>query len=406
MNHQRIFSWSLYDFANTAFSALFVTFFFPKFVKEILGGNEFQIGLVMGLSMFFVGILVPVIGTYSDMTGRRVALIKQFTLACVICTIAVGFVPLSYALVLGGLANFFYHACLVVYNSSLQLVTKGKNIGNISGIGVAVGYLGTVASLIMAVIILQMYKNDTVFATRLMFPATAFFFLIFSLPLFIRIKDKLTKTKKNFWVQVEHARKDAFKTFKKLAHYKGVIPFLLSSFAYSNGITAAIVFLYLYAREKLGIADEQFIVIYMIFAVASAGGSFIGGRVSDRYQPKTTLIAAGIHWCVVLIMLMFPSSIFLFGVAGAIGGAAMGSIWAANRPMIIQLVPKMRIGQFFGFDELADKFSGIIGPILFGWLVVQAGYFWALASMLSFFVIGLVLLYWVPNLASTKRHAR
>ena len=60
-------------------------------------------------------------------------------------------------------------------------------------------------------------------------------------------------------------------------------------------------------------------------------------------------------------------------------------------------MPKLKIGQFFGFDELADKFSGIIGPILFGWLVVNAGYSAALFSMMIFFIIGLWLLYFVPN---------
>jgi len=198
MKKARVFSWALYDFANTAFSALFVTFFFPKYIKEILGGNEFQIGLVMGLSMFCVGILVPIIGTYADITGKKVSLIKKFTVLCVIFTFFVGFVGLEMSLILGALANFFYHACLVVYNATIPLVAKEKNFGRISGIGVAVGYMGTVGSLLMAVVILWLYKENPVTAVRYMFPATAIFFFLFSIPFFIRFKDKVKKTKKRF----------------------------------------------------------------------------------------------------------------------------------------------------------------------------------------------------------------
>ena len=71
--NKKVFSWAMYDFANTAFSALFVSFFFPLFIKKFLHGDEFQIGLVMGISMFFVAILVPFFGAFVDLTGKHKA---------------------------------------------------------------------------------------------------------------------------------------------------------------------------------------------------------------------------------------------------------------------------------------------------------------------------------------------
>ena len=115
------------------------------------------------------------------------------------------------------------------------------------------------------------------------------------------------------------------------------------------------------------------------------------------YQMFTSTIPIGLMWIVAVLMLLNPQSVFQFGVAGSIGGAMLGTIWTANRPMILRLAPRMKPGQFFGFDELADKFSGAIEPILFGWLVVSYGYTMALWSLMVFFVIGLVLLYWVPS---------
>ena len=100
----------------------------------------------------------------------------------------------------------------------------------------------------------------------------------------------------------------------------------------------------------------------------------------------------------VLVLLLFPRSYMVFLIAGIIGGAAMGAIWTANRPMLIGLAPSVRIGQFFGFTELTDKFSGVIGPIVFGALVVWSGYTLALLSLIFFFVAGILFLLRVPDI--------
>ena len=82
MRKKEVFAWSVYDLANTAFSALFVTFFFPLYIKQYLGGNEFQIGLVFGLSMLFVAVTVPFIGALTDIRKRRMSYITGFTFVC------------------------------------------------------------------------------------------------------------------------------------------------------------------------------------------------------------------------------------------------------------------------------------------------------------------------------------
>ena len=68
------------------------------------------------------------------------------------------------------------------------------------------------------------------------------------------------------------------------------------------------------------------------------------------------------------------------------------------RPLLLQIAPKKKTGQFFGFMELSDKFSGVIGPIIFGFLVVRASYSIAIISLIIFFVLGLITLQKViPN---------
>ena len=71
MDRKKVLAWILYGFAGAPVSALFVTFFWPLYIKEHLGGNELHIGLAMGLSLLAIALTVPVLGALSDAWGRR-----------------------------------------------------------------------------------------------------------------------------------------------------------------------------------------------------------------------------------------------------------------------------------------------------------------------------------------------
>ena len=144
---KKAIAWGMYDLANTIYSALFVTFFFPFYVKNYLGGTEFMVGLVFSSSMLLVGLFVPALGAVSDIVRRRMPFIVMFT---VVNCAAVALVPssgLAGALIFALIANFAYHAALNVYNAMLPDVCEGEGIGRISGIGVGMGYMGTFISL-------------------------------------------------------------------------------------------------------------------------------------------------------------------------------------------------------------------------------------------------------------------
>src|SRR3989338_8752249 len=129
----QLWSWCTYDLANTAFSALFVSFFFPLYIKEYLGGNEFHIGLVFGVSMLLVAVCVPIIGAMSDRMNKRMPFIVFFTFFCCLFTWLIMYMSLFWALIFGLLANLFYHASLGVYNALLPEVASPKERGKISG---------------------------------------------------------------------------------------------------------------------------------------------------------------------------------------------------------------------------------------------------------------------------------
>lgn len=392
MRKKEVFAWSVYDLANTAFSALFVTFFFPLYIKQYLGGNEFQIGLVFGLSMLFVAFTVPVIGALSDRLGRRMPFIILFTILCCGATYLVIYANLKWALIFGFIANFFYHAALTVYNAILPRISSKKDVGRVSGIGVSVGYIGTFLSLLMTWMILHYFGWETLSGVKAMFPATAMFFLGFSLITFFVIKDKPIKSS-SLGKDIIKSFADVKQTLVQIKKHKRLVWFLISTFMYVNAINAVIVFLYLYGRAEIGLTVKAFMGVYIIFSIAAAIGAVIFGKVTDLIGPKKTLAIAGLLWIITLFVLLGVSSFTTFLIGGILGGIALGTVWTAMRPLLLEIAPKKKEGQFFGFMELSDKFSGVIGPIIFGFLAVRIGYSWAISSLLIFFILGLAALY-------------
>ena len=109
------------------------------------------------------------------------------------------------------------------------------------------------------------------------------------------------------------------------------------------------------------------------------------------------LISAGFLWIIVIILLLKIDSLTGFTIIGSIGGIALGMISTASRPKLVELVPEKNVAEYFGFFELTDKFSGVLGPIIFGYLAVSYSYSIALISLIMFFIIGLMFLYKVPS---------
>jgi len=394
---RNIFGWSLYDMGDTAFSALFITFFFPVLIKVHLGGNELHIGLVSGVAMLLAALFVPIIGAVSDVLQKRRPFLFLFTGVCIFMTVLVPFSSLLWALVFSTLAILAYHVSLDVYDSLLVSIATKKSLGQVSGLGVAFGYVGTIVSLGIAYLILRSYGWETKIGTQLVLLTAAGFYLLFSIISLSLIQEKAVKVKISLRRAIKQGAKNTVKTLTHWKKHKTVMTFLCASLVYTDGMNTAIVFLYLFGRDSIGLSIQQFFPIFALMAVAAACGALFFGRTLDKLGPKRTLNIALMAWVAVIIVLMSVKGYSSFVFAGMLGGVGMGAVWTATRPMLIQLAPKHNVAEFFGFQGLTEKMSGIFGPVLFGLIAVNYGYTPALAMILVFFGLGLILMHWVPD---------
>lgn len=398
----KIFAWTLFDFANTSFSVIIVTVIYAKYFSNYVahGGRSIW-GLAVSISMILAAILSPPLGAISDYSRNRKRFLMLFTLLCIVSTLLMYFVKegdilLGFALFV--LANLGFEAGLVFYDSFLPNITDKKNFGRVSGYGFAMGYLGALVILVISLFIIPDTKNiNYYFYIRLTFVISAFFFLIFSLPLFIFVSENTTKhVYENKYELIKIGIKRSITTFKEIFvqnKYPSLKKFLISFFLYNDAIITIIAFSSIYASDVLKMSDAEIIYFFAIVQSTAILGAFCFGIISDHIGPKKTIIITLFIWIIVAVGSFFITSIAEFYALGFTAGIAIGSSQSCSRSLMALVVPKGREAEFFGFyDGLFGKSSAILGPLIFGIISDLLNPRYASLSLSIFFISGLILL--------------
>ncbi|MGE5439869.1 MAG: MFS transporter, partial [Bacteroidota bacterium] len=219
-NRGRIFAWTLFDFANTAFSVIIVTVIFSKYFSNyVTGGKRWLWGLAVSISMVLAAILSPPLGAIADSSRNRKRFLLIFTLLSIVCTSLMFFVgkgDILLGFVLFVLANIGFEGGLVFYDAFLPNLTEKKNFGRVSGYGFAMGYLGALAVLLIVMMLLPPQSSaEYYFYIRLSFVVAASFFFVFAIPLFFFVREpQVTLLQRENLVKKGLQR--SFSTFKAL----------------------------------------------------------------------------------------------------------------------------------------------------------------------------------------------
>ncbi|NCS90693.1 MAG: MFS transporter, partial [Ignavibacteria bacterium] len=301
-NNLKIFTWTLFDFANTSFSIIVVTFVYAVYFKKTVANNEpigdlyWSIGT--SLAMMITAVISPILGAIADYSAGKKRFLLFFTLQCVAATSLLYFVgsgEVFWGIFLFVIANIGFEAGLVFYDAFLPEITIPKNYGRVSGYGFAMGYLGSLATLAL---IFPLIQNDLI---RLTYPVSALFFLIFSLPLFLFIKDsrrKIEKPESYFAIGI----KRVWTTLTHLRQYKNLALFLLAYFFYIEGVNTVIFFSGNYAQTTLGFSTSELLVFFLTVQTTAIVGSVVLGIVADSIGQKKTIVISLFMWLITVVL--------------------------------------------------------------------------------------------------------
>ena len=372
---KKIFNFALYDFANSAFTTIIITFIFATYFAKQIAPNpvigQAYWGWTIGITGFLVAIIGPIVGSFGDKKNKIVFFVRFFSLLCILFTSLLWFAKpsqsyLFYALIIVGIANFFYELSLIFYNSLLKNISKNKNLGKSSGFGFALGYIGGIIILIISIKLfidtdflpfgLTTEESKNIRAITLL---VSIWFLIFSIPfLFFTIK-KESRAKKNYLVN--------FSDLKKLLWNKKITvlgKFLIARMLYADGLNAIIVMGGIFAVGVFNLEIKDLLKLSITMNITAFIGAFIGGIINDKYGSKIviTFSLIGLIFSSVAILFTFTSSTFFY--LAAINGLFIGPIQSASRVVITSMLNKNNQGKGFGLFATSGKLTSFLGPLL------------------------------------------
>ncbi|MBI2920670.1 MAG: MFS transporter [Planctomycetes bacterium] len=236
------------------------------------------------------------------------------------------------------------------------------------------------------------------------FIPTGILFLAFALPCMIWVRERpapnhaapgLKAAYMKVWQSLRHTQK-----------HPGVLRFLIGKYFYEDSIATVYIFMAVYASKVLKFADGEQRVFLMTATTFAMVGSFGAGFVTDRIGPKKTIMIVLAGWVVFLTAAVATTERNHFWVIGPALGVLLGSMWTSSRPLLVTLVPRESQGEFFALSELTGKMSAVMGPALWGLIILWADkagaslinqYRWAIASLVLMIIIGGAIIWKVPD---------
>ena len=371
VNKKSLYSWLLFDLANTVYAFIIPGLYFSVWLVSEKGWTDQQLGLATSTAMIIVAILGPWIGRKSDSSQGKKKILLLMTLICIISTFLLGTFSVETSVLLFIFSLIGFNLGSVVYDALLVSVSNEENRGKISGLGVAFGYTGSLIGFGVATLLQNMgYSYIEIFKS------VAILFLIFSLPAFIFIEEKITSDKK-IKINILNSITVVINSWKHSRQYEGLTRFLVGRFFYADAINTLISgLLAVYLVEEVGLtpADSQSILALAI--VVSIIGGYIFGKAADLYGPRKLILISILCWMISLSLAIIATEfdqLWLIYVTGVLGGFNIGGIFAVDRVFMTRLSPEKHLGEFYGLYSTVGRFATILGPILWGLIVNSLG---------------------------------
>lgn len=414
---REIFGWCLFDVANSSYTTIIITVAFNViFVQLIVGPDEgttnlfsrgnFLWSVIVSLSAFVGAVLSPLMGAMSDVSTKRKAFLGFSAVICSLGTAMLYFVSPG-AIFLASFLIIITHSAFALsenfISAFLPHLSTPETIGKISGWGWGLGYLGGLGSIVLCGQLVGFeFTMENFENLRLVGPLAGLFFLLFSIPTFLFVKEPQTpRTSTSLKQSIFAAYGQLLHTFTKLRHYGDLARFLLSFFFFQGGLMIVISFSALYGQQVVGISGALFTLFFVSLQITAALGSIFFGYLQDRIGALRTVNLTLVVWILTIIAIYFLEPIgkilgvtnlkILFLIIANFAGLCLGATQASVRAIIGLFSPRNQSGEFYGFWGFSGKLAAVFGVLVFGSVQTILDLRTALLACVSFFIIGLLL---------------
>ena len=383
-----MFSWALFDWANSPTPTIVITFIFaPYFARGVVGDETRGLELWswgMAVSALIIALISPLTGAIADAAGRRKPWIGAFSAITLVATALLWFAAPQAAwaipvLLLVVLVNVGFETSMVFYNAMLPDLAPPHRMGRLSGWAWGLGYGGGLACLILALAVFIMPETapfglDDVEAggVRVSALLAAAWLLVFGWPLFVFTPDR-PSARLPLATAVTRGWRRLVETARELSHHRQIVRFLLARLLYIDGLNTLFALGGIYAATTFAM-DEQDVLIFAICLNVTAGlGAVAFAWLDDWLGPRKTIVIALTCLMVCGSGILVVDGALWFWILGTVLGIFIGPVQSASRSLMARMAPPEMTGEMFGFFALSGKVTSFIGPLLVGTLTALSG---------------------------------
>jgi MFS transporter, UMF1 family len=406
-DRKAVVAWSLFDFANSSFTTLVVTFIYATYFTQAMAENE-VVGTelwsrAVTVTALAVALASPFVGAVADRGGYRKRFLLVSTVVCIGATIILYFAEpgqIALALVTFTVANIAFEMGHVFYNAFLPDIAPPGQIGRISGFGWGLGYVGGLLCLVVALLAF-VYPETPLFgfstenganirATNLLVAA---WFALFCIPTFLFVPERKSAPAVDAHGLLRGASRQLIATFHEVRRFRQVVRLLVAHLVYNDGLVTIFAFGGIYAAGTFGFTFTEITIFGIALNVAAGLGAFAFGYLDDLLGGRRTIMISLVGLFGAALLALLTTSTTMFWVAGICVGLLSGPNQSASRSLLGRFVPAGKENEFYGFFAFSGKATAFLGPLLFGLLTGAFGTQRAgLSAVLAFFFFGALIL--------------
>lgn len=373
---KKVFSWALYDWANSAYATIVLTVFFPLvfsnywFTGTGSENSTTPLGIANAVASLVIVVLALVLGAIADKGGVKKLFLFMFLSIGVVFVSALYFVSQGewlLALCIYVLAGIGFSGANIFYDALIVDISKADNFDSVSAFGYALGYLGGGLALVVAIVLSTFPTafgfDSTSQAMLASFVMVGLWWAGFSIPLFRQVAETRADRVIGFSRVVKSGLGQLMATFKEVRQLKVVLLFLLAYWFYIDGV-ATMIRMSMNYGVRMGFDQMSLVQALLVTQFVGFPAAIIYGKLGEKFGTKL-----GLYFAIVVYMLVTGYAYFMDEVAefytlAIVVGLVQGGIQSLSRSFYARIIPKSKSAEFFGFFNMMGKFAAVLGPLL------------------------------------------
>jgi UMF1 family MFS transporter len=421
LGRQDVRAWAMYDWANSAFQTTIIAAIFPIYFHDVIAGGlpeaeaTSRFAWATTIAIVIVALVAPLLGAIADYAAMKKKMLAAFLGLGVTSTLAMYSLTRGdwmLALVLFVAGNVGVAGSVVFYESLLPHLVGERDLDRVSSAGYALGYLG--GGVLLAINLLMIQRPglfgipDAGMAVRLSLATVGIWWLVFSIPLFLRVPEPLATREPDEQPGASMFRtglQRLFETFRELRRYKQAFLLLTAFLIYNDGIQTIIRMATTYGSE-INIDQTAMITALLLTQFIGVPFAFLFGQIAGRVGAKPAVFGGLAVYAVITVLGYFMQNATHFFMLAILVGTVQGGTQALSRSLFASMIPRHKSSEFFAFFGVFERYAGVLGPLMFASMVQATGSSRnAILAVLAFFIVGGAILAFV-DVESGRRTAR